>query len=238
MKNIGKAMKTAQLEGRQWRKELNMYLRNYRATPHSVTDIPPATALNGYPLKTKLPQISIHKDDTKLTVNDQLGKSNMKYYAERRRNIKESNLKIGDKVLMKNITKPGKLQPKFQQEPFEIIEKKGSMVIAQRGEEVKARNSCHFRNVYSEEEPILVRDDEETQNNIVDSGEQQIESYPPDSLPIPECPTSESQPQNSPSRSPKNQPISDPQSRPKRSVKIPKHFKDFEVKIPKLVGKK
>jgi pantoate kinase len=37
MRTIGKTVKCAQLEGRPWRKELNKFLRNYRATPHRVT---------------------------------------------------------------------------------------------------------------------------------------------------------------------------------------------------------
>ena len=38
-------MKAAKAEGKNWRKELQTLLRNYRTTPHATTDITPATLL-------------------------------------------------------------------------------------------------------------------------------------------------------------------------------------------------
>ena len=46
-------------------------------------------------------------------------------------------------MLLKNVTKTGKLVPTFQQHPFEVIKKTGVMVTAQRGQEIKARNVSH-----------------------------------------------------------------------------------------------
>ena len=63
MKSLGKSCKNAPLEGRPWKQELFEFLRNYRATPHSSTGIAPATLLNGYPMKTKLPELSFTRDD-------------------------------------------------------------------------------------------------------------------------------------------------------------------------------
>ena len=37
MRNIKKTCTTANIEGKNWRHELNIFLRNYRATPHSST---------------------------------------------------------------------------------------------------------------------------------------------------------------------------------------------------------
>ena len=58
MKSLGKVCKSAQVDGKNWRQELQKILLRYHATPHSSTGIAPLTALNGYPLKTKLPQLS------------------------------------------------------------------------------------------------------------------------------------------------------------------------------------
>lgn len=41
-------------------KEMNAFLRQYRATPHSTTDISPSEALNGRKLQTLLPQYTQH----------------------------------------------------------------------------------------------------------------------------------------------------------------------------------
>ena len=38
-------MKAAKAEGKNWRKELQTLLRNYRTPPHATTDITPATLL-------------------------------------------------------------------------------------------------------------------------------------------------------------------------------------------------
>ncbi len=163
MKTLGKTIKCAQLEGKNWQRELNRFLMNYRATPHSSTGIPPATALNGHPMRIQLPEIvQVEKkpgnmqntDRSDIFQKDAESKSKMKHYAEKRRNVKECNLEVGDKVLMKNVVKQGKLVPKFQPEPFEIVEKKGSMITAQRGLELKSRNSSHFRLINTKEDPL------------------------------------------------------------------------------------
>ena len=44
-----------------------------------------------------------------------MAKNKMKEYAEARRNITKSEIDIGDKVLLKNVTQQGKLVPKYQQ---------------------------------------------------------------------------------------------------------------------------
>ena len=44
-KTLKKCMKAAKAEGKNWRKELQTVLRNYRTTPHATTDITPGTLL-------------------------------------------------------------------------------------------------------------------------------------------------------------------------------------------------
>ena len=39
MKPIGKVIKTATLEGKNWRQELQRFLLNYRSTPHAITKV-------------------------------------------------------------------------------------------------------------------------------------------------------------------------------------------------------
>ena len=117
---------------------------------HFSTGVPPATVLNGQPLKTKLPEgfdIPVHsfnKDTFK--VKDRMAKVKMKRDAERRRRIQSSNISVGDTVLMKN-TNRKKLTPMFQPEPVTVVERKGSMIVAKRGNEQKARNCSFFRKI-------------------------------------------------------------------------------------------
>ena len=57
-------------------------------------------------------------------------------------------------MLLKNVTQTGKLVPTFQQQPFEVMKRKGVMVTAQRGQEIKARNVSHFRKVITLAMPL------------------------------------------------------------------------------------
>jgi hypothetical protein len=57
VRTIKKVVKTATVEHKKWKQEMHRFLRNFRATPHTTTKIPPATALFGRALKTKLPEL-------------------------------------------------------------------------------------------------------------------------------------------------------------------------------------
>ena len=45
MQPLGKALKTAQIQGRPWQQELNRFLLQYRTAPHSTTGVPPSELL-------------------------------------------------------------------------------------------------------------------------------------------------------------------------------------------------
>ena len=252
MKTLGRVCKKAQVAGLPWRRELQKFLRNYRATPHSSTNIPPATALNGYSLKTKLPEPVSQKPTqvAELDENDRTAKAKMKMYAEKRRNIRKSDIKVGDTVLIKNPLKYGKLEPKFQAEPFEVIDKRGSMVLAQRGQEVKARNSSHFRPVKTDDQPLIADYPEEiTSSDPVNSQEPVVVN-----LDVPASPIAVPGPSAS-VRSPPNVSMSSPvrnalsnetpsqsvgnasqQSRPRRETRMPAKFNDYVVKMPNMAS--
>ena len=55
MQPLGKALKTAKLDGRPWRQELQRFLLYYRTTPHSTTGVPPAELLFNRTVRGKLP---------------------------------------------------------------------------------------------------------------------------------------------------------------------------------------
>jgi len=215
------------------------------------TGIAPATALNGYPLKTKLPEIFDYQDQSGIEERDRQAKSKMKFYAERRRNIKDSNLKPGDNVLMKNVTKRGKLVSKFQSEPFQVIKTRGSMITAQRGDEIKTRNSSHFRSVETGENPLrAVAEPEEPYPIISDMADPQtaqsndrdiIRTRATPSREIrdsPRTPNRAIPPRETRAAQPPPKPpqiLSPPRQspRPQRVRNMPSYLRDYEVKLPK-----
>ena len=58
VKTLKKCIKATKAEGRNWRKELQAILRNYRTTPRTTTGVAPAALLLKPPVRNKLPQVS------------------------------------------------------------------------------------------------------------------------------------------------------------------------------------
>ena len=104
MKPLGKAIKTAHLENLNWKQELYKFLRNYQATQHITTGIPPAQAqaMFGRNTKTKLPEYKPKpKQELDIHKQDEENKLKMKNYSDSKKNVKDSELKEGDCVLVK-----------------------------------------------------------------------------------------------------------------------------------------
>ena len=148
MSNIGKIIQTAQIEQKAWKQELNKFLRNYRATPHSTTGVSPATIMFGSPISIKIPHhVEQHADDDQLRVKDAVAKSKMKEYADRRNNAKPCDLTLGDEILLKQIQN-NQTMSKFVATPYQVIDKKGSMITArnEQGHTV-TRNSSFMKGI-------------------------------------------------------------------------------------------
>lgn len=70
-------------------------------------------------------------------------------YADQRRHAKESELQVGDRVLLKEMTKTHKLAPNFGTDEFEITNRKGGEVIVRSedtGKEYR-RNVVHVKKI-------------------------------------------------------------------------------------------
>lgn len=82
MHTLGKRIKTANIEGKNWKQEIFTILRNYRATPHSTTGQSPAEGLLGRKMRMKVPKLAERKDkSTDVYRNDKQAKKKMKHYA-------------------------------------------------------------------------------------------------------------------------------------------------------------
>ena len=77
----------------------------YQATPHCTTKVPPATALFGQNIRTKLPEqpskVNIKKIDKKINEADASAKAKQKAYADHRRGATSPIFKVGDQVLVR-----------------------------------------------------------------------------------------------------------------------------------------
>ncbi|CAB4043006.1 Transposon Ty3-G Gag-Pol poly [Paramuricea clavata] len=57
MRTLQKCIRAAIIEKKNWKQAMNQFLLNYRATPHSTTNISPSESLNNRKIKTMLPEM-------------------------------------------------------------------------------------------------------------------------------------------------------------------------------------
>ncbi|XP_033108460.1 uncharacterized protein LOC117110018 [Anneissia japonica] len=103
MRTITKVLQTASIEGKNVHQALYGFLRQYRATPHSTTAKSPAELLYGRKIKIRLPSVEIVKQESVADVRrkDNEQKKKMKERVDVHMHTKQSNLGIGDSVLVK-----------------------------------------------------------------------------------------------------------------------------------------
>ena len=148
MKTLGKAIKTAHSEHRNCVQELARFLLTYRTTPHCSTNIPPAQLLFNRPVSGVLPMlnpkdkvINRHKIAKE---NDAKSRSKGREYANRKRQAKPSELKVGDCVILKQ-TKKDKFTTRFESTPYTVTERKGTKIIAENQRHQVTRKVSFFK---------------------------------------------------------------------------------------------
>lgn len=112
--NVGiiRALKIAKALNQPWKEALREYVYTYNIRPHSVTGKSPFELMTGRRAKDLLPLRRTDEYGTNEDVyeRDKIEKLKGKIYTDERRNAKESEIEIGDDVLIKN-REVGKLQP-------------------------------------------------------------------------------------------------------------------------------
>ena len=151
MKTIGKVIRTAKIENKNWRQELYTFLRAYRSTPHCTTQKSPAETLLHRTFRTQLPEMpdhkatkSKHRNYEDFREHDRKEKLRMKQYADVRRHANSQELQLGDRVLVKT-PKINKFSSYYDPRPYEVTQIKGSMVTASRPGHSITRNSSFFK---------------------------------------------------------------------------------------------
>ena len=186
MQPLGKALKTACIEGRPWKQELNRFLLQYRTTPHTSTNVPPAEWLFNRTVKGKLPILekqSIVNRHRAARNSEKAKQEYNKQFADNRRNVKENDIKIGDHVIVKQERK-NKLTPNFNPMPYVVVERKHSRVTAKaRYGHTITRNVSHFKKIPDpeqtsdedeERQPIVQANDDDENGRRIDDEERRI----------------------------------------------------------------
>ena len=132
MQPLGKALKTAKLDGRPWRQELQRFLLCYRTTPHSTTGVPPAELLFNRTIRGKLPVLKkrvVRRHGEAKEMDEKRQSYNNKRYSDKRRHAKKSSIRIGDSVLIRQ-EKRNKLTANFNSQPYTVTSRKKSEITA------------------------------------------------------------------------------------------------------------
>ena len=127
-RSLLKRIRIAHSSGRDWKTDLQTYFLAYRSTPHNTTGMSPAELLFGRKIRTKIPDIeNLRNENIEVRDRDSEKKGEGKLYADMKRNAVQSNLKVGDKVLVRQ-DRQNKLSTPFYPKPFTVVEKKGNSV--------------------------------------------------------------------------------------------------------------
>ena len=155
MRTVKKSAKIAKMEGTNLEEAIQKTVRSYKAAPHPATGYSPNMSMFGRELRGKLPSILESGNSGSENMGDDVRERDLskkrqwKAYADDRRKVSSSQIKMGDKVLIRK-KRENMFTPYYDPFLFTVIGIKGSMITAAREGEIKCRNSSHFKRLRAE----------------------------------------------------------------------------------------
>ena len=216
IKTMRKVVKTAQVQHRNWKKEIQTFLMNYRTTPHTTTGVPPGEAFLGRKVRNKLPSVKVDNNQSQHTheemaKRDAHQKAVMKRKADGKTYVKPSNLKPGDTVLVKRPYNMSHGNTPYEEMPYTVTARKGSMVSARNDHKSVTRNSSFFKPLYGAQSHMNYDDNDE---------EERMSEHDSDNGHVPDVPsTSHRDP--TPGSPPRNIPATPQRKEQPQAIPIP-----------------
>ena len=160
MRNINKVIRCSKVSKEDWKRILESYLKNYRATPHSLTGVSPNQLMqfeneNGMISSNATSNINFKQIAFE---NDFKSKQNQKFYADNYLNTKLIKFVIGDIVKLKWNRSHSKYTPLLDNNNYIITHIKNTMITATNGTKPITRNSSFFQHAKAGNIPNLVFD--------------------------------------------------------------------------------
>ena len=126
----------------------------YGSTPHSTTGVSPAELLFRRRIRTKLPHLQEFSIENEVRDLDNDRKEKAKVYADCQRKARESDIREGDKVLLRQ-KKENKLSTPYKQSPFTVIQQNGSNVLVLADGVQYRRNVTHVKEYFEGDYDVL-----------------------------------------------------------------------------------
>ena len=147
MKRLGRVLKTASIDGVDWKKRAIQFLRNYNSTPHTSTGVAPCELFFRNSKTTKLPsarKFERSKMDNFAIFKDKVSKKSMKKYADVNLKTKAVRLQVGDQVMVKQKILNKTMSP-WGTDLFTVIKISNNMVTAKLKDRSITRNVSFFK---------------------------------------------------------------------------------------------
>ncbi|XP_062711240.1 uncharacterized protein K02A2.6-like [Aedes albopictus] len=131
---IIKAMSASRIDGRNWRNALQEYVHRHNTlVPHSRLAVTPFELMVGWKHRGTFPSLwggasNEELDREEVRDRDAETKLSSKMYADSVRGARESNIKIGDVVLLAQ-QKRNKTDPTFSSERYRVVAREGAKVV-------------------------------------------------------------------------------------------------------------
>jgi transposase InsO family protein len=182
MQPCNDAVTRALAQGEDVRVALEKAVQARNAADHRTTAVPPEALMFGRRLRRDLPLFSNPKylvDESKLRERDASEKQKGRERENQKRGAKETDIGVGDTVLLKRWAK-AKDQTKFEQRQFTVIEaSRGDMTIQDENGRKLKRNVIHLKKV----RPLHPRDgSESSEEEVVTDQRPRRERRPPPRL--------------------------------------------------------
>jgi transposase InsO family protein len=152
MKNLNKIIKNSVNSNISYKEELLSFLRSYRSTPHSSTNVTPSSLIFKRADTTRLPSIKNYNEesiDLQAKSNDNLAKFKMKFYADKHNRAKQHDFKVGDKLILnQHVNKHlhNKYENEFMSQAWVVINVRGDQLVVQNKEgKMLVRNAAFFK---------------------------------------------------------------------------------------------
>ena len=142
-------IQVAQIEGKDWRQELHKFLTAHWSTPQMTTGVAPFFLMFGREMRS--PELRREAPITNEEIRDRdwARKLTQKDYVDTKRHAVESQVEVGDQVLLRN-TKINKLSPTYDPSPCEVMDRSRGEVTLRKKDGVEVKRNVSFVKKYQE----------------------------------------------------------------------------------------